>query len=228
MMIHEMSREECHRVLARAKLARLGCAHENQPYVVPVSLAFHEQAKCFYGFTTPGQKVEWMRSNPLVCVEIDEIVSYDQWVSVIAFGRYEELPETRASEGASARAPERPRPIGEAMPPWSADSQHRACDNACDHQRELAWQVLKTNPAWAEPGHIAWTARGHRNTAEPFISVFYRIRIDRVTGHEATRDARRATSSTVPATAPAGRWGLLLRTLTRVFTGKSKTAGSSY
>jgi nitroimidazol reductase NimA-like FMN-containing flavoprotein (pyridoxamine 5'-phosphate oxidase superfamily) len=228
MMIHEMSREECHRVLARATLARLGCARENQPYVVPVYLAFLEQAKCFYGFTTPGQKVEWMRSNPLVCVEIDEIVSHDQWVSVIAFGRYEELPETPASEGASVRAPERPRPGGETMPPWSADSQHRACDNACDNQRELAWQVLQTNPAWAEPGHIAWAARGHRNTAEPFISVFYRIRIDRVTGHEATRDAKKAISSTVSATPPARRWVLLLRTLTRVFTGKSKAAGSSY
>jgi len=227
-MIHEMSREECHRVLARTTLARLGCAHENQPYVVPVYLAFHEQAKCFYGFTTPGQKVEWMRSNPRVCVEIDEIVSHDQWVSVIAFGRYEELPETPASEGASVRAPERPRQVGEAMPPWSADRQHRACaDNTCNDQREQAWQVLKTNPAWAEPGSIAWAARAHRNTAAPFISIFYRIRIDRVTGHEATRGAKKAMSSTVPATPPAGIWGLLRRTLTRVFAGKSKAAGSS-
>ena len=228
MMIHEMSREECHRVLARTTLARLGCAHENQPYVVPVYLAFHEQAKCFYGFTTPGQKVEWMRSNPRVCVEIDEIVSHDQWVSVIAFGRCEELPETPASEGASVR---RRSVRGKSAKPCRRGLRTAnivPADNACNDQREQAWQVLKTNPAWAEPGHIAWAARGHRNTAEPFISVFYRIRIDRVTGHEATRDAKKAISSTVPATPSARRWVLLLRTLTRVFTGKSKAAGSSY
>ena len=93
-MIHEMSREECHRVLAGAKLARLGCAHENQPYVVPVYLAFHEESRCFYGFTTPGQKVEWMRANPLVSVEADQIEGTEQWVSVVVTGRYEELPDT--------------------------------------------------------------------------------------------------------------------------------------
>ena len=27
---------------------------------------------CLYGFTTPGQKVEWMRANPLVCVEVKQ------------------------------------------------------------------------------------------------------------------------------------------------------------
>jgi nitroimidazol reductase NimA-like FMN-containing flavoprotein (pyridoxamine 5'-phosphate oxidase superfamily) len=39
MVIHEISREQCLRVLARAWVARLACAHENQPYVVPVYLA---------------------------------------------------------------------------------------------------------------------------------------------------------------------------------------------
>jgi len=32
-----------------------------------------------------------MRSNPLVCVEIDEIVSRQEWQTVVVFGRYEEL-----------------------------------------------------------------------------------------------------------------------------------------
>jgi nitroimidazol reductase NimA-like FMN-containing flavoprotein (pyridoxamine 5'-phosphate oxidase superfamily) len=35
-----------------------------------------------------------MRANPLVCVEADEVVSPQEWVSVIVFGRYEELPDT--------------------------------------------------------------------------------------------------------------------------------------
>jgi nitroimidazol reductase NimA-like FMN-containing flavoprotein (pyridoxamine 5'-phosphate oxidase superfamily) len=222
MVIREMSREECLRVLAKAKLARLACAHENQPYVVPVYLAYHEASECLYGFTTPGQKVEWMRANPLVCVEVDEVAAHDQWVSVIAIGRYEELPETPGSDGARGRAPERPRQVGEAMPPESADSRH--CE--CDDERERAWQVFKTHPMWWEPGCTAWTARAHRDSAEPFIIVYYRIRIDRVTGHEATRDARDAISDAVPAP-PAGRWGWLGRVLSSAFGGKSKGAGSA-
>ena len=35
-----------------------------------------------------------MRVNPLVCIEVDEMVSSRQWTSVIVFGSYEELPDT--------------------------------------------------------------------------------------------------------------------------------------
>jgi len=35
-----------------------------------------------------------MRSNPLVCLEIDERTSHHQWMSVVVSGRYEELPDT--------------------------------------------------------------------------------------------------------------------------------------
>ena len=118
MMIREMSREECRRVLAGTRLARLACAYQNQPYVVPVYLAYHEAPDgeaCFYGFTTPGQKVEWMRANPLVCVEVDEIAACNQWVSIIAFGRYEELPETPGGDYEWLRAPERPRNAAEVL-----------------------------------------------------------------------------------------------------------------
>src|SRR5579883_991773 len=123
MVIREMSLEECLQVLTGARLARLACAHENQPYVVPVYFVYHEASECLYGFTTPGQKVEWMRANPLVCVEVDEIAADAQWVSVIAFGRYEELPETPGSDDARLRSQERPRQVGEAISARSADSR---------------------------------------------------------------------------------------------------------
>jgi uncharacterized protein len=230
MVIREMSREECIRVLAGARLARLGCAHENQPYVVPVVpvyLAYDEASGCFYGFTTPGQKIKWMRANPLVCVEVDEIAGDDQWLSVIAFGRYEELPKPPGSDGARLRAPERPRHVAEAMPPWSAESRHRRCDNERrDDERELAWQIFQTHPMWWEPGLTAWAARMHPDSAEPFIPVYYRIRIDRVTGHKATPDPKDAICYAVP-TPPTGRWGRLCKMLMRVLGGRSREASST-
>ena len=227
MVIREMSNKECLRVLTGARLARLACAHENQPYVVPVYLAYDEASGCLYGFTTPGQKIEWMRANPLVCVEVDEIAADDQWLSVIAFGRYEELPKPPGSDGASLRAPERPRNVAEVAPTWSADSGHRWWDHErCDDEREKAWQIFQSHPMWWEPGLTAWAARMHRDSAEPFIPVYYRIRIDRVTGHEATPDAKDTISSALPAP-PAGRWGQLCKMLTRVFGGSSNAAGST-
>lgn len=205
MVIREMSREECLRVLAGERLARLACSHENQPYVVPVYLAYHQPPggdAYLYGFTTPGQKIAWMRTNPLVCVEVDQVAAYNQWLSVIVFGRYEELPETPAIDGAR-QAPERPRLVAEAMPAWSGDNRHRQSgDEGGDDERLQAWNVLKTQPEWWQPGSTVWAARAHRDSAEPFISVYYRIRIDRVTGHEASRDATDATCYTAPARQP--------------------------
>ena len=92
MLIHEMTDEECIDALARFRCARLACARDNQPYVVPIYFTYHERH--LYTFSTAGQKIEWMRANPRVCVEADEITSPVQWLSIVVFGHYEELPDT--------------------------------------------------------------------------------------------------------------------------------------
>jgi uncharacterized protein len=99
--VEELTREASLELLARAGVGRLACAKEGQPYVVPVSFVLHRPPggdPCLFGFTTPGQKVDWMRANPLVCLEWDEVGAPDCWTSVVALGCYEELtgddPET--------------------------------------------------------------------------------------------------------------------------------------
>jgi len=92
MLIRELTEEECRRVLERLNFGRLGCALDNQPYVVPIYFSY--DGRHLYGFSTPGQKIEWMRANPLVCLEVDERTSPDDWMSVVVSGRYQELPDT--------------------------------------------------------------------------------------------------------------------------------------
>src|ERR1700737_3319129 len=65
-------------LLARTHLGRLACAQGSQPYVVPFYFAYNNNS--LYSFTTVGQKIDWMRANPLVCVEADEVVSPEEWV----------------------------------------------------------------------------------------------------------------------------------------------------
>jgi hypothetical protein len=57
-----------------------------------------------YAFSTLGQKINWMRANPLVCLEIDEHISHNRWMSVVASGRYEELPDTPEFQSERAHA----------------------------------------------------------------------------------------------------------------------------
>jgi nitroimidazol reductase NimA-like FMN-containing flavoprotein (pyridoxamine 5'-phosphate oxidase superfamily) len=91
MEINEMTGEECSAFLERASLGRLGCSYENQPYVVPIHFAY--DSGYLYVFSTFGQKVKWMRANPKVCVQTDQIENQGEWISVIVNGQYEELPE---------------------------------------------------------------------------------------------------------------------------------------
>src|SRR5688572_6668000 len=104
MFIHEMTTSECREALERTHVGRLACALDNQPYILPMNYALDDVYLYLYGFTTVGQKIEWMRSNPLVCFEIDNVVSHNQWMSVIVFGKYEELPDTEELEKARERA----------------------------------------------------------------------------------------------------------------------------
>jgi nitroimidazol reductase NimA-like FMN-containing flavoprotein (pyridoxamine 5'-phosphate oxidase superfamily) len=91
MVITQMSGEECRAFLASASLGRLGCSRDNQPYVVPIYFAY--EPDFIYVLSTFGQKTEWMLANPKVCLEVEEITNQSQWMSVIAIGRYQELPE---------------------------------------------------------------------------------------------------------------------------------------
>jgi pyruvate,water dikinase len=96
MLIHDLPQQASIDLLARMRLGRLACAHEGQPYVTPIYCAYDDNYLC--SFSTLGQKITWMRANPLVCVEADELASPRDWATVIVFGRYEELPKTREHE----------------------------------------------------------------------------------------------------------------------------------
>src|SRR4051812_39795953 len=93
MIIKELPAAACVGMLAGKRIGRLACAHENQPYVVPFNFAFDGE-KYLYAFSTLGQKIEWMRTNPLVCVEVEEIISQFEWTSLVIFRRFEELTES--------------------------------------------------------------------------------------------------------------------------------------
>jgi hypothetical protein len=92
MRIQDVDREKCMELLGHLRLGRIACAEAAQPYVVPFYFAYDEGY--LYSFSTVGQKIRWMRANPLGCVQTDEIVSPEEWASLVILGRYEELPDT--------------------------------------------------------------------------------------------------------------------------------------
>ena len=82
MIIRTLSQVECTRLLAENRLAHLACARDGRPYVVLIHYAYADNQ--LYAFSMPGKKIEWMRSNPLVCVLMDVRGEGRQWQSVVS------------------------------------------------------------------------------------------------------------------------------------------------
>ncbi len=91
MRIRSLSTLECTNVLNANRLGCLGCAKDGHPYVVPFYFAHHDNH--LYAFSMAGKKIDWMRENSLVSVQVDERGAGREWESVIVDGRYEELPD---------------------------------------------------------------------------------------------------------------------------------------
>lgn len=150
MIIKKLSKEECLNFLKEIKFGRLGCVRGKQPYIVPIYFVSDEQH--IYGFTTLGQKIRWMRENPLVCVEADRVIDHLRWTSVVVFGKYQELRDKFSSPGL----------------------------------REYALELLQHRTMWWQPA-VAITRDSESAGTAPHI--FYRIRIDEISGHRAGPDA---------------------------------------
>ena len=156
MQIREMTEGECRRTVPHLALGRLACAQGGQPYVVPVYLSLHDSY--LYGFSAPGRKIESMRANPLVCVEIEDLTKLTEWTTFVVFGTYEELPQTEEYES----------------------------------ERILAHELLQARAMWWEP---AFVEVANAEQSKTFIPIFYRIRIDQITGHRATPDPTSSLSA---------------------------------
>ncbi len=150
MFIRELTTAECFEFLTEKQFGRLACARENQPYVVPFHFAF-DGDKQLYAFSTLGQKIEWMRANPLVCVEVDDIKNQFEWTSLVIFGRFEELPD----------APE------------------------FANERTRAYELLSRRAMWWQPAYVVGAHRAPATDEKP---IYFRIFIDKITGHRAVSD----------------------------------------
>jgi nitroimidazol reductase NimA-like FMN-containing flavoprotein (pyridoxamine 5'-phosphate oxidase superfamily) len=146
MIIRELSQPQCTALISENRLARLACARDHQPYLVPVFYAYEDE--CAYCFTMQGRKLDTMRANPNVALLVEEEGAARSWKSVVAEGRFEELPDR----------------IG------------------FKRERDRAWSLLSQHANWWEPGALKPVLpplAGHAS------HVFFRIRVERMSGREA-------------------------------------------
>ena len=117
---------------------RLACCFENQPYIVPIH--FCVDGEFVYSFSMPGQKLQWMRQNELVCLEIDDVRSWNDWTSIVALACFEELPIPRNS-----RQPGCARSTVEGKAMWWQPGGIPLENNVVDHQPSPSSIVLRSS-----------------------------------------------------------------------------------
>ena len=86
---------EIAKIMSNAQVGRIGLSMNEQPYVVPVNFAF-DRERIYFHCADTGMKLEFLRTNPRVCFEVDEnlgiVPGPVPWMfgfayrSVIAFG----------------------------------------------------------------------------------------------------------------------------------------------
>lgn len=90
-MFGKLNDGETEALLFSQATGRVGCHAAGTTYIVPISYAY--DGAYIYGHTSEGQKLNFMRSNPKVCFEVDSLTDMANWQTVICQGIFEELTE---------------------------------------------------------------------------------------------------------------------------------------
>lgn len=89
MHIKIMAETECLAFIRGVRTGRLACSRNDMPYVVPIHYVC--SGSSIVSFSMPGQKMDFMRSNPNVCFEVETIERHDKWTCVIVTGTFHEF-----------------------------------------------------------------------------------------------------------------------------------------
>ncbi len=93
-VLGELTKSQVEDVLRTNVVGRLGCHAFGQTYVAPITYVY--EGNYVYGHTSVGMKLQIMRGDPRVCFEVDNMDGLANWISVIAWGTFEELRGSNA------------------------------------------------------------------------------------------------------------------------------------
>lgn len=83
--MNELTRDQAFDLLNREQVAHLGMVIDGEPYVCPMSFVVDDDRILFR--TMPGKKLDGIRANPRVCIEVSSFdVATGDWRSVIVYG----------------------------------------------------------------------------------------------------------------------------------------------
>ncbi|MFY9620590.1 MAG: pyridoxamine 5'-phosphate oxidase family protein [Pyrinomonadaceae bacterium] len=128
LKVEDMTSAEMHSLLQTVGFGHLGCSQNGRPYVVPMHYAY--DGKELFFFTTEGMKTQFMKGNPEVCLQVEDVRDSSHWRSVMVIGRAERLTKREETERAMQVITERNPSLTPAISATQMDAWGRAVDIA--------------------------------------------------------------------------------------------------
>ena len=94
-VIVPLSSADIIKFLEKGRFGHLACHVKDDIYIVPITYVFEDGY--IYSHSRLGKKIEMMRRNPRICIQVEEVEDFFRWKSVIAWGQYEELKGDKAT-----------------------------------------------------------------------------------------------------------------------------------
>lgn len=89
-MLGTLSEPVIDEILENSIIGRLGYTDGHRIFVIPISYFLYNR-KYIIAHSMEGRKIEILRKNPDVCLQVDVIHNLSNWKSVMLWGKYEEI-----------------------------------------------------------------------------------------------------------------------------------------
>ena len=90
-MIKNINRDECLKIISQNYIGHLAYIYKNAPFIVPITYYYDKKNITVIGYTGEGHKINALRINNAVALEIVDIKSIDTWKTILIQGTFEEL-----------------------------------------------------------------------------------------------------------------------------------------
>lgn len=89
-MFINLEEREIKHILENNYIGHMGYTYQNRPFVVPITYFYDQEINAIICYSGDGHKMQALRLNPQVCLEISNIEHVTKWKSVLVHGIFEQ------------------------------------------------------------------------------------------------------------------------------------------
>lgn len=93
-----LSPQDIKTLLKNNYTGHLACVDKDGPYVVPFTYYYDDDSNSLVSYTAEGRKVDALREDPRVSINVSDIKALNRWQSVVIEGEFVELQALEAME----------------------------------------------------------------------------------------------------------------------------------